>query len=99
MQIGRLLFMQRKNVRNTHSTDGIHRKCCTLQVVVYSNEHAQRHVKLVGLVRHVECDTISKIFVGTPAACVRPEDVLHTVTGIVAVIIEELQVYLLHLLK
>ena len=68
-------------------------------MVVDSNEDGERHVELVGLVGRVKCDTISKIFVRSPAARVRPEYVPHTVIDIFVVIIEELRVYLLHLLK
>ena len=80
-------------------SDESHSEYCTLEVVVDSNEDGQRHVELVGLVGRVKCDTISKIFVRSPAAGVRLEYVAHTVIDIFVVIIEELGVYLLHLLK
>ena len=80
-------------------SDESHRKYRTLQVVIHPNEHAQRHVKLVGFVSCVECDTVSEIFIGTPAACVCLEDILHTVIGIFVVVIEEFRIYLLHIIK
>lgn len=43
--------------------------------------------------------TQSPVFVGSPAARVLPEDVSYTVIDVFVVIVEELWVYLLHILQ
>ena len=68
-------------------------------MMVHSHEDSQRHVEFVSFIRRVKCNAVSKIFIRSFATCVGPKDVSYTVICINVIIIEELWVYLLHLLE
>ena len=68
-------------------------------MMVHSHKDSRRHVEFVSFIRRVKCNAISKIFIRSFATCVGPKDVSYTVICINVIIIEELWVYLLHLLK
>ena len=68
-------------------------------MMVHPHKHSQRHVEFVSLIRRVKCNAFSKIFIRSFATCVGPKDVSYTVICINVIVIEDLWVYLLHLLE